>query len=102
MFFKVSVAAFVLLTATVADADTFRCPNGTLVSTGDSISEVSLKCDAPTSVARRDDPVETARGKTAYVEVQEWTYNQGPDRFVYFLVFRGGRLVEVRSGDYGR
>lgn len=102
MFLKTSVVAFVLLTAAVAHADSFRCPNGSLVSTGDSISEVSLKCDAPTSMVRRDDPVETARGKTAYVEVQEWTYNQGPNRFVYFLVFRGGRLSEVRSGDYGK
>ncbi|MDD3294874.1 MAG: DUF2845 domain-containing protein [Geobacteraceae bacterium] len=102
MLLKTSVVAFVLLTATVAHADSFRCPNGSLVSTGDSISEVSLKCDAPTSVVRRDDPVETAWGKTAYVEVQEWTYNQGPNQFVYFLVFRGGRLVAVRSGDYGR
>ncbi len=102
MFLRTVAVAFVLSCAAFAHADSFRCPNGSLVSTGDSISEVSLKCDAPTSVVRRDDPVETAWGKTAYVEVQEWTYNQGPNQFVYFLVFRGGRLVEVRSGDYGR
>ncbi len=102
MFLRTVAVAFVLSCAASAHADSFRCPNGSLVSTGDSISEVSLKCDPPTSVVRRDEPIETTRGKTAYVEVQEWTYNQGPNRFVYFLVFRGGRLSEVRSGDYGK
>ena len=34
--------------ATAASADNFRCPNGSIVSTGDNISIVSMKCDPPT------------------------------------------------------
>ncbi len=63
MFLRTVAVAFVLSCAASAHADSFRCPNGSLVSTGDSISEVSLKCDPPTSVVRRDEPIETTRGK---------------------------------------
>ena len=39
--------------ATQAFADTFRCPNGNLVSTGDKISTVAAKCDPAASTVRR-------------------------------------------------
>jgi hypothetical protein len=83
-------------------ADTFRCPNGTIVSTGDSISEVVLKCDRPTFVYSHNQPEANSAGRIAYVEIQEWTYDQGRQNFVYFLIFRNGILTEIRSGGYGR
>lgn len=85
-----------------AAADTFRCPNGTIVSTGDSISEVVLKCDRPTFVYTHHQPETNSSGRIAYIEIQEWTYDQGRQNFVYFLTFRNGILTEVRSGGYGR
>jgi len=90
-----------LLTASAAYADTFRCPNGSIVSTGDNIAVVATKCDSPTFVSRRDEPVSHG-GRTVYIEVQEWTYNEGPDRLLHTLVFRNGILREVQSGGYGR
>lgn len=94
--------AFIGLAAATADADTFRCPNGNLVSSGDSISEVMVECDPPTNKVRRIEGEETARGKIRYVEVEEWTYNQGPHTLLHFLIFRDGVLTQVRTGGFGR
>lgn len=88
--------------ATIAYADTFRCPNGAIVSTGDRISEVALKCDKPTFVYTHQQPEQNYSGRIAYMEIQEWTYDQGRQNFVYFLVFRNGILTEIRSGGYGK
>jgi hypothetical protein len=102
MVFRTAVITGAVLWASAVNADTFRCPNGNIVSTGGSISDVSIKCNPPTSVVRREVPFETTKGKVAYIEVQEWTYNLGPNEFVQYLVFRNGYLSAVRSGDYGR
>ena len=92
----------VLMVAATADADIFRCPNGNLVSTGDSISEAVVKCDPPTFSVKRIENEETGRGRFRIIEVEEWTYNQGPHTLVHFLVFRNGVLAEVRTGSFGR
>lgn len=102
---KTVVAAFslaILIASTIAEADTFRCPNGNLVSTGDSISEVVVKCDPPTNKVKRIEGDETARGRIRYVEVEEWTYNEGLNTLVHYLTFRDGTLVQVRTGTFGR
>ena len=98
------VALFLMLAgfATTARADIFRCPNGNLVSSGDSISEVIVKCDPPTAIIKRNEPGETARGRVLYTEVEEWTYNQGPHTLVHYLEFRNGILSVVRTGTFGR
>ena len=83
-------------------ADTFRCPNGDLVATGDPIGDVTIKCDRPTLVTRREEPGETFKGRIQYVTVEEWVYNKGPNAFIYTLVFRNGLLAEIRSGGYGK
>jgi hypothetical protein len=35
------------------------------------------------------------------VYVEEWTYNFGPTRFIQFLLFKNGILVNIESGRYG-
>ena len=95
------VALCCFLTASVAYADNFRCPNGSIVSTGDSMAVVATKCDSPSFVTQRDEPVSRG-GRTVYIEVQEWTFNEGPDRLLHTLVFRNGILEAVQSGGYGR
>ena len=100
-------AVVILLSAVQAFADTFRCPNGNIVSTGDSISIVAAKCDPPAGTFKREEPMETevsrVYGKTGtkivYIEVQEWTYNQG-STLLHYLVFRNGILSEVRTGGF--
>ena len=85
-----------------AFADNFRCPNGSIVTSGDSISEVMVKCDPPTNKVKRTDSDETFRGRVRYVEVEEWTYNEGANTLVHYLTFRNGVLIEVKTGTFGR
>lgn len=97
-----AVSLALLVVATAAQADIFRCPNGNLVSSGDSISEVLVKCDPPTNKVKRTEGEDTSRGRVRYVEVEEWTYNQGPHTLVHYLIFRDGLLVTVKTGTFGR
>lgn len=85
--------------ASTAYADDFRCPNGNIVSTGDSIATVAIKCDKPAYVAKREEPVENERGRTVYVEVEEWTYTQG-STLIHTLVFKNGILTRVRTDGF--
>lgn len=98
------VISFSLLaiTAVSARAGNFRCPNGNIVSSGDSISEVAIKCDPPTFMVKRIEGEGVVRGGVRYVEVEEWTYNEGVNTLVHYLIFRNGVLVEVRTGSFGR
>jgi hypothetical protein len=100
-------AVVISCSAVQAFADNFRCPNGAIVSAGDSISIVAAKCDPPAGTVRRDEPTEVkfdrADGKTGtktiYIEVQEWTYTQG-STLLHSLIFRNGVLSEVRTGGF--
>ena len=95
-------AVVILLSAVQAFADNFRCPNGTIVSTGDSISTVATKCDPPAGTFKREEPMvldNTSRAKIIYIEVQEWTYTQG-STLLHTLIFRNGILSEVRTGGF--
>lgn len=96
------LTALFLASAAAAHADNFRCPNGSIVSTGDSISEVMVKCDPPTAKVKRSESEDTSRGRVRYVEVEEWTYNEGPNTLVHYLIFRDGRLTSVKTGTFGR
>jgi hypothetical protein len=97
----VLMTVFVFCTAE-AYGDNFRCPNGSIVSSGDSISEVVVKCDPPTNKVKRSDSEDTFSGRVRYVEVEEWTYNQGPNTLVHYLTFRNGLLTDVKTGTFGR
>ncbi len=95
-------AAVVSLSAVQAFADNFRCPNGNIVSTGDSISTVAVKCDPPAGTFKREEPMTldgTSRTKIIYIEVQEWTYTEG-STLLHTLIFRNGILSEVRTGGF--
>jgi hypothetical protein len=95
-------AAIISFSAVQAVADNFRCPNGSIVSTGDSISTVSVKCDPPAGIFKREEPMvldSTPRTKIIYIEVQEWTYTEG-STLLHTLLFRNGILSEVRTGGF--
>ena len=95
-------AAVISFSAVQASADNFRCPNGNIVSTGDSMSTVATKCDPPAGTFKREEPVVldgTSRTKVVYIEVQEWTYTEG-STLLHTLIFRNGVLFEVRTGGF--
>jgi hypothetical protein len=35
------------------------------------------------------------------IHIEEWTYNFGPRRFLYFVEFNNGEVVKIEDGDYG-
>jgi len=100
-----------------AASDGLRC--GTkLVQEGDSQYEVKTLCGVPDDVQQRTEsrrvqravqrPCAHGTGSCVvviddYVEVviHEWIYDFGPRRFLQYLTFEGGQLVDVRSGPYG-
>ena len=92
----------VTLLKSTAMADNFRCPNGAIVSTGDTMSEVYIKCDPPSFKNTRTESEAGYRGATILINIEEWTYNEGPHRLVHMLTFRNGILSSVQSLGYGK
>ena len=88
-----------------------------LVSVGDSSFQVKSLCGTPDDVQQRTE-VRTVRRAvsvpcsvgycqsmvedTIQVQIEEWTYDFGPQRFIQFLTFANGKLQVVTSGPYGR
>jgi hypothetical protein len=105
-FFTILLATvcvcFLCAFAGATTSDTFRCPNGSIISVNDRLSTVTLTCDAPTSVSRRSVTRGFASGYYDVVETVEWTYDFGPSFFVYYLTFENGILVRIESGGYGK
>ena len=77
-----------------------NCADGKNVSLGDSRFDVLVKCGTPQKVGRigaQDD----GQGQRPVIDANEWTYNFGPGRLIYTLIFRRGRVTDIRTGGYG-
>lgn len=106
-----ALALPVLFSPRVGDAATLRC-GPELASDGASRAEVLLKCGEPLVKETRTEAVgekvkwqgqdAATTERTVYKTLEEWTYNFGPHRLMQVVVFENGRLVDVRSGGYGR
>lgn len=98
---EVTSGAYGSTTGATAD----RCRHGQLLAVGDSFAEVLLKCGEPVLQERREDRIiETGEGavkRRESVMVDDWTYNFGPQYFLYFVRFENGRIKELRTGGYG-
>ncbi|AKF84301.1 Protein of unknown function [Myxococcus fulvus] len=95
-----------------ADAATLRCGNN-LISDGATTTDAVIKCGEPLSKQRRTESTstkervregkdESSTSKTVTVEVEEWTYNFGPNRLMQVVTFTDGKLTDVRSTVYGK
>lgn len=101
-FRRLVPAVMLLMTATFASfgrADDYteylRCgPN--LIMVGETKLEVFRKCGNP--VMREDVPVTTSWG---YKYEEEWTYDMGPNDFLYVLRFDGSKLKTIHRGNRG-
>jgi hypothetical protein len=100
-----------------AQADgSFRCKTR-LVSTGAAAYEVRSICGTPDDTQARTE-VRTVRRAVSVpcatgicssfvedsytVNVEDWIYDFGPQRFIQFLTFEQGKLIQIRSGGYGK
>lgn len=88
------------------DFDPARC--GHLVSTGDMKIEVLMRCGKATLIdTKTEETVKSVnKGEKTYEttynnEIEEWTYNFGPDRFMYIFRFNNGKVVEIEQKGYG-
>jgi hypothetical protein len=87
--------------AFAAASDTFRCPGGAIIAVHDRLSAIASKCDAPTYISRRTITRGLPSGYFETIELEEWTYNLGSSRFIYYLTFENGFLERIESGTYG-
>lgn len=77
--------------------DDLRCGTN-LVLIGETKLQVRHQCGLPDS--RSAYPYYGRHGVfSEYVE--KWTYNRGPEDFVYNFIFRDGRLTDIRRVDRG-
>jgi hypothetical protein len=85
---------FILITTVIAsqtldDVPSFRC-EGQTISVGDRQYSVREACGIPQKISS------AGEGTT-----EEWIYNFGPTRFIYYLNFVNGRLQRIQVGEYG-
>lgn len=118
--FQVLIALALLGRATVVRADSLRCGQR-IVATGDSTYAVRSLCGEPAERRQRAETVMELRkvsvacasSKTPHrrcervervareVQIDEWTYDFGPQRFVQILTFVDGTLETVAAGGRG-
>lgn len=116
--FPLMFAAFALALGLAAPAEAFRCGNR-IVTEGDDIGRVLHICGEPITVRQWTDvrvrpiyyrerlgPFFERRHRSRYavpveVLIEEWTYNLGARRFMRVLRFENGRLVDIRTTNYG-
>lgn len=104
---KNSLAIIVLLSSLFTPpliAYPFYCGNE-LVSEGDTSAEVFLKCGEPLwrdkHIEETVDIIPGGATRKVYIVVEEWLYNFGPSKWMYYLRFENGRLVGIETKGYG-
>lgn len=114
-FIILSLLALGVSSSARADGS-FRCKTR-LVTPGAAAYEVKSLCGTPDDMQARSE-VRTIRRAvsvpcavgvcstfvedTITVNVEEWVYDFGPQRFIQFLTFEQGKLVQIKSGSYGK
>jgi hypothetical protein len=73
---------------------------------GDTKIDVLFQCGAPAGKEEwKEEIIEGPdRGdkRKVTVNIEEWTYNLGPSKFMRILTFRNGKLTDIKTGDYGK
>ncbi len=99
----------VLAPGPVGADETMRCGSG-LIEVGDRRFEIRARCGEPADVEHH---FEIRRRRTGTdtdgadkwveieVEVEHWTYNFGPRRFMRVLRFVAGTLKDIETLGYG-
>ncbi len=103
IIFVCFIALMTLVPCFSVYADSFSCAGG-IVSTGDRSFDVLAKCGQPDFRDSHQEEVvqqfDDTR-KKVFVTVEEWTYNLGPNQFTRIIVFKNGRIEEIKTGSYG-
>src|SRR3712207_6414306 len=104
-----TLALSLLTFPTLSQAASLRC--GTqLVSDGAAKATVLAKCGEPmskesrtetTAVKTKDKDSDTSVKTTTQKNIEEWTYNFGPNRLMQVVTFENGVLTDVKSTTQG-
>lgn len=96
--------AIIALIPGVGMSSGYRC-EGKIISVGDTSGDLIAKCGEPdwkqSSTEEIITTIDKDTTKKILIDVEEWTYNLGPDRFMRIFKLKDGRVVEMRLGDYG-
>jgi hypothetical protein len=104
-----SMLSIIVLAVTVGSALALDC-HGRLVVIGASPWDVKERCGEPTAIddvmkhipQHAYDPIsQTSVYILVPVQQSIWTYNFGSTRFLYYLTFQEGKLIDITTGDYG-
>ena len=92
---RLLIATVLMLSISVAGgaSSTLRCGTA-LISVGDSMAEVLLKCGEP--LTRDYVGVKYVGSTERFVEL--WAYSFGYGQFLKLLTFEAGRLVTIENG----
>lgn len=82
--------------------NSLRCANSQLVMLGDSKLDVVSKCGDPAMKESVGKQYGLSGGVYESRVQEEWTYNFGPNDFLYVLTFEGGFLKTIGRGGRGR
>jgi len=97
---------FVLQLPMFVDAQqtgSMRCRYG-IVSINDTVPDVVKKCGPPAFQDRREETQSYGQRHNRSYEtntIDDWTYNFGPQEFMYKVIFRNGRVARIESLDTG-
>lgn len=76
-----------------------------IISKGDTKADVLTKCGEPFYKESHEEEIrerlDETQSRKVLVTVEEWTYNFGPQRFMRIFTFRNGKVVDIRTGNYG-
>jgi len=76
-----------------------------IVSIGDSKADVFMKCGRPSWTNKYEEKfreiLDDTRERIVSADIEEWTYNFGPNKFLRIFKFRNGRVVDIKTGGYG-
>lgn len=92
--------------AGATETGTMICKGG-IVSVGDAIPQVLQKCGPP-AFSTQWEQVEVGgsikpgvRRTYTKITVDDWTYNFGPNEFMYRVIFENGEVARIESLDWG-
>jgi len=98
------IVILLLSTTSDATASDFMC-GSRIITTGEGKDDVFKKCGEASSVKVWEERIIRDLGSGLLVvepvTIEEWEYNLGPNRFIRYLRFENGQLINIADGDYG-
>jgi hypothetical protein len=116
ILFFLLLPSLIMLNNSMAADSYLRC-QGRLVSIGDTKEEVLDICDKPDKCDQwEEDQNSTITQIYDYkteryiapkvikqpIQMERWTYNMGPNKFIRYLYFQNGELIKIETGERGR